>query len=96
MLLRLSPLNHDHLGNTPHNFFHCRDRGMRFISPFRNKGDAELHIKIVEPIGHKATERNAAFRRMAQAWIKRTFNPREDKTALCSCIVTGCDGFRRR
>jgi hypothetical protein len=22
------------------------------------------------------------FRRMSQAWVKRTFNPREDKTAL--------------
>ena len=34
----------------------CGQRFWQFIS-----GDAELYIKIVEPIGHKATERNAEF-----------------------------------
>lgn len=34
----------------------CGQRFWEFIS-----GDAELYIKIVEPIGHKATERNAEF-----------------------------------
>lgn len=34
----------------------CGQRFWEFIS-----GDAELYVKIVEPIGHKAKERNAEF-----------------------------------